>query len=302
MKMLLQAASIVIAASALAALDGQTTPATFDVASVKPNTSNNPPYANFPLGPGDVYIPNGGYFSARGFPLVTYIVFAYKVIGNQAQYLLPQLPNWTKTERYDIEARTDGNPGKDQMRLMMRSLLADRFQLRTHYEEREVPVFAFELAKAGKLGSQLKAHLDDPPCTTDAQPSSTVPTLPNGLPTLCNGIFPLPATIPGCLRIGARNVTLGFLADSLSAGSGLGRPMIDQTGLPGRFDFTLEFSRNVVQPAPGGPAASGNLMPPDTSGPTLAQALRDQLGIKLSAQRSSIHVLVLDHVERPTPN
>jgi hypothetical protein len=56
---------------------------TFEVASVNPTKSNDPPYSNFPLGPGDVYVPNGGLFSAKNFPLVTYIFFAYKVIGNQ---------------------------------------------------------------------------------------------------------------------------------------------------------------------------------------------------------------------------
>src|SRR5580692_5770822 len=87
------------------------------------------PYSNFPLGPGDVYVQNGGLFSANNLPLVTYIFFAYKFIGNQAQYLLPQLPEWTKSEQFDIQARAAGNPGKDQMRLMMRALLADRFKL-----------------------------------------------------------------------------------------------------------------------------------------------------------------------------
>ena len=62
---------------------------TFEVASVKPAKSNDPPYSNFPLGPGDVYVPNGGLFSAKNLPLVTYIFFAYKIIGNQGQFLLP---------------------------------------------------------------------------------------------------------------------------------------------------------------------------------------------------------------------
>jgi hypothetical protein len=81
---------------------------TFEVASVKPSKSNDPPYSNFPLGPGDVYVPNGGLFSAKNFPLVTYIFFAYKIIGNQGQYLLPQLPDWTKREQFDIQARALG--------------------------------------------------------------------------------------------------------------------------------------------------------------------------------------------------
>ncbi len=78
----------------------------FEVASIKLNKTNNPPSSNFPLGPGDVYVPNGdGLFSATGIPLVTYLFFAYTIIGNQGQYLLPQPPPWTKTDRYDIQAR-----------------------------------------------------------------------------------------------------------------------------------------------------------------------------------------------------
>jgi hypothetical protein len=108
----------------------------FDVASVKPNKSGNPPTFNFPLGPGDVYVPNGGFLSATNFPLGTYIAFAYKILGNQMQSLMAQLPEWVMTDRFDIQARAESNPGKDQMRLMMRSLLADRFKLAIHTETR----------------------------------------------------------------------------------------------------------------------------------------------------------------------
>src|SRR5690349_40747 len=99
----------------------------FEVASIKLNTSENPPNSNFPLGPGDVYVRNGGRFHATGFPLITYIAFAYRLIGNQAQFVLPQLPEWATRDRYDVEARIDPDPGKDGMRLAMRDLLADRF-------------------------------------------------------------------------------------------------------------------------------------------------------------------------------
>jgi uncharacterized protein (TIGR03435 family) len=73
--------------------------------------------------------------------------------------------------------------------------------------------------------------------------------------------------------------------------------MIDQTGLSGTFDFVMEFTPDLPGPQP-----PGTNSPPDTSGPTLEQALRDQLGIKLESAKSSMDVLVLDHVERPTEN
>lgn len=81
----------------------------FEVASVKPNRSNSPAASNFPLGPGDMYVRNGGLFSATGFPLIIYISFAYKMIGNQEQYLLTQLPDWAKIERFDILAYSEAD-------------------------------------------------------------------------------------------------------------------------------------------------------------------------------------------------
>jgi uncharacterized protein (TIGR03435 family) len=268
----------------------------FDVASIKLDTSGNPPKSNFPLGPGDVYVRNGGRFYATGFPLVTYLSFAYKLIGNQAQFVLPQLPEWATRDRYDIEARIDPDPGKDGMRLAMRDLLADRFGLRLHYEAREVPVFALTLIKTGKPGKELVAHPDASDCPTEQPP--TAPAIVNGKPMFCNGIYDLPPTVPGRLRFAGRNVTIGFIADTFSAGTNLGRPMIDGTGLEGRFDFTMEWQQLPRVPRPGAEA------PPEAeqTGPTFEEALRDQLGIKLQARKGPLRVLVIDKVERPTAN
>jgi uncharacterized protein (TIGR03435 family) len=80
----------------------------FDVASVEPGQSGVQPNSNFPLGPGDVYVQNGGLFSANNVALVTCILVAYKFIGNQAQSLLPQLPAWANTEQFDIQTRAEG--------------------------------------------------------------------------------------------------------------------------------------------------------------------------------------------------
>jgi len=172
----------------------------FEVASVKPNKSDVPPSSNFPLNAGNMYTANGGLFSATNFPLVTYIFFAYNLVGNQAHFLVPQLPRWVTTDRSDIQARAAGNPTKDQMRLMMRSLLADRFKFAIHTEAREVPVLAFVLAKPEKTGPQLQRHPADPPCRTDVgQTSAANPVpdvvfqkVPGGFPAICNSILGIP--------------------------------------------------------------------------------------------------------------
>jgi uncharacterized protein (TIGR03435 family) len=263
---------------------------------VKANTSNDPPNSNFPLGPGDVYVKNGGYFSATGFPLQLYISFAYKMLGNQGQYLAPQLPDWAKTDRYDIQARAQGNPSKDEMRAMMRSLLADRFKLKVHYDDRDVPVFAFVMAKTGETGPELRPHAETADCPTE-QPSASTPGVVHGVPAFCNGIYPLPSNVPGHLRFGGRNVTIAFIADTFSAGTNLGRPMVEQTGLTGRFDFTLEWvQERPVQGPPGADVAA------DPAGPSFQDAVRDQLGIKLQPRKGSVSVLVIDRVERPSGN
>lgn len=265
----------------------------FEVVSVKPSAPGERPNSNFPLGPGDVYVRNGGYFSAHGFPLSTYLMFAYKMIGNQAQYLMPQLPDWAKNEPYDIEARAESDPGKDGMRLAMRALLADRFGLATHYEDREATALAFALVRSGKTGPQLQAYAEDSPCPTEAAQGSS--GVVNGKPALCNGIFPLPASAPGRFRFGGRKVSLAFLADTFSGA--LGRPMIDRTGLRGTFDFTLEFTQERSGPAPPSTETQA-----DDRGPTFEEALRDQLGIKLQSTKAPIKVLVVDHLQRPLAN
>lgn len=267
----------------------------FDVASVKSNKSDAPPSSNFPLNSGDFYNANGGLFSATNWPLVTYIFFAYKLQGNQGLALVSQLPSWVMNDRFDIQARASGNPAKDQMRAMMRTLLAERFRFAVHSETREIPVLAFVLAKPGSTGSGLRPHPAGASC--DATPGGPV-VGSDGLPAACGGILGLPASVPGRSRLGGRNLTIGFIADLLSQRVNPGRPMIDATGLQGTFDFLLEFTPDTRSTAP----AVANAPARDPEGPTFEQALRDQLGVKLESRRSRMEMLVLDHVERPTEN
>jgi uncharacterized protein (TIGR03435 family) len=278
----------------------------FDAASVKLNKSDGAPNSNFPLGPGAVYTPNGGLFSATGFPLITYIAFAYKLTGNDGQSLPSQLPGWATTDRFDIQARAQGNPSKDQMRLMMRSLLGDRFKLAIHYETREVAALALVLLKPEKTGPQLRPHAGDEPCPTEAPPPSAAAsaqtpapnlTLANGLPALCGGIFGMPSSVPGRQRAAARNVTMGLIASLLPGAGNLGRLVVDRTGLTGTFDFSLEWT-----PELNGPLPPGVDFEPDPSGPTFLDALKEQLGLKLEATKGRVEVFVVDHVERPSEN
>lgn len=295
-----------VPAASLDAQPASAKPPEFDVASVRQNKSGLPPsgdqpFANIPIGPGDVYTPNGGFFSAKNLPVISYIAFAWKLGASQLQYLITQLPGWVMSDRFDIQARADGDPGKDQMRLMMRSLLADRFKLALHKETREIPVSAFVLIKPGTTGPQLRLHpAGDSSCTRTNDPTvpppTSVATIAGGFPAICGGIFGMPTDVPGHQRIAARDITMEFLARSLPANE-TNRPIIDHTGLTGTVDFVLEWLPTRTGPAP--PDAQPD---PDQSGPSFQEALAKQLGIKLESQKAPMDVLVLDHIEHLVEN
>jgi uncharacterized protein (TIGR03435 family) len=281
----------------------------FDAASVKQNKSGLPPSgdmpkSNFPLGPGDLYYPNGGLFTATNLPVSVYIGFAYKMSNNQMKVLLPLLPKWATTDRFDIQARAEGNPGKDQMRLMMQSLLADRFKIAVHTETRQLPVFALLLVKPGKTGPQLQPHPNDascsmtpPPTASRDSPAQPSPTVAGGFPATCGGLVELQPSAAGRVNFGARNVPISLLAVSLTGWGNLDRPILDQTGLSGPFDYHLEWTPQFEGPVP--PDAT---FQPDPTGPTFLEALKEQFGLKLEPQTGPVDVIVVDHLEHPSEN
>jgi len=276
----------------------------FDVASVKPDRSGAPAYSRFPLGPGDGYTP-GGFFTASNQPLIVYLRFAYKL----GQSDLVGLPAWVYADRFDIEARAQGIPTKDQMRLMMQSLLVDRFKLVTHTERQTKPVLNLVLARAGKTGPQLRAHPAKESCavaSTSTPPGAARPGAPSEMSSIfgvplteiaCGSAGPMPASVAGRARLVGRNVSIGRIAALLmNPFAGLDRPVLDRTGLMGTFDFGLEWS------LPSESAQTPASHPQDDDGPTFLEALREQLGLTLKSSTGPVDVLVIDHVEHPTEN
>lgn len=269
----------------------------FDVASVKPsNGAFVPP--NLPFDPSDDdYGATNGRLTAND-TLAEYIEFAYKVWGTEVQSReFSKLAKWVNTDLYTIEARAaTSNPTKDQVRLMMQALLADRFQLKAHFETREIPVFELRLAKAGQLGPRLIPHADAPPCDKPGMsPAAEVPDFHFA----CHA-FPF-LDLGTRIILGSRDVSIGLLAGTLSGILGgslaFGRPIIDKTGLSGRFDFVLEFARERRTPA-----GSDSAVVPDPTAPAAFEALRDQLGLKLESAKAAIPILEIDKVERPSEN
>ena len=273
----------------------------FDVASVKQDTTPPSPQtvnSNVPLGPQDMYSPTGGLLSATNVPLLQYMVFAYKLTPNQVQSVLSSLPKWATTNRYDIQARVAGNPTKDQFRLMMQALLADRFKLAIHYEIKQQPIFALVLDKPGKLGPKIQPHPADSPCSTaGAAPGAPTPTVAGGFPELCGAFSGWP--VSGRIHVGGRNVPMEMIATYLTNPQLIGadRAVIDKTGLAGKYDFIVEFTPQI-----NGPLPPGVNFQPDESGPTFLEALKEQLGLKLDSQTGPVPVIVIDHVEPPSEN
>jgi len=276
----------------------------FDVASVKP--AKSPRFPNFPLNNGDA-MPSGGRFSAS-FSLFAYIFFAYKLDAFQGKEIPAQLPKWAN-EDYAIDAKADGNPTKDQMRLMMQSLLADRFKLKVHFESRERPVLALTLVKSGKLGPKLLPHSEGPPCPDSFEMDKPFTPLPPPIkagvvfPTQCGTTAEVRGTSDGTW-IGSRNTTMRLLAsDVYGLGSRLGeidKPVVDQTGLEGRFDYILELPAGIISFFPKPPNPDNPLT--DPKGTPFLNAIREQLGLKLVRSRGDIRTLIIDHVERPSQN
>ena len=282
----------------------------FEFASVKRNTSGPPPSFFNPNSRGEVPYsnmipladdddgPTNGFFIGTNLTLLNYMGFAYKVTGDQAEFLKSQLPRWVwaNAENFDIEAQAKGNPTKGQMRLMMQSLLVDRFKLATHYQTLQLPVFGVVLSEPGNTGPELRSHSDDPPCVGSSGPPP-VNYDEDRFPIVCGEVLRMNTTAPDRVRFAARNLTMSQIISALAgfgnAAGNLDRPLLDQTGLSGAFDFSFEWTpqQNTER---AGPASE--------PGPAFLEALKDELGLKLESQTGPVNALVIDHVEEPSAN
>lgn len=323
--------AVVCASLALAAQGwGQT----FDVASVKP--SETPVMGRMMVfsrnnEPGRV---DYKFMSLRDLVRTAYEVKDYQITA----------PDWMATARFDVEAKYSPDIPKEKVPQMLQALLAERFHLTVHREKKELPAYALVI---GKNGPKLKESEETPaPPPTDAaggpsaSANNTAATAALGAalgggraPVVFNmkdgkmdvkeiqkmmggrGMMMLPGhTI-------ANKTTMAAFADMLSRQTD--RPVVDETGLTAKYDFTLEFT---PENGPGGPVRfgmGGDLppgsgvsgssgasssgtemkMPDAPSGPPLAAALQQQLGLKLEAKKLPLDIVVVDHAEKvPTEN
>jgi uncharacterized protein (TIGR03435 family) len=275
----------------------------FEVASIRPTKPDAFTPPNFPLSSDDAYTSTGGLFTAD-FPLDVYIEFAYKLLLSREQRdaMLARLPKWVQTDNFEIHARAAADSTKDQMRLMMQSLLADRFKLAIHFETQQVSVLALTLVKPGKLGPALRPHADGPAC--DPSALATIPPAQGGVdvyPPICDA-YMARQTPDHLLLLGSRNTTMALVASSLPTLERLGRPVVDRTGLTGRYDFTLRWTPGPDNPIPSAGSSTGASAQSDSPGTTFEEAIKEQLGLKLKPFVAPLEILVIDHIERPTEN
>ena len=213
-----------------------------------------------------------------------YIIrFAYDF---ERQDLISGMPDWAKSERYDIQAKVSGDDmalwrelSDSDRRVMVQAILADRFKLKVRREPKDVPLYELVVAKTGAKVKESKP----------------------GDPKELKG--PDGNVVRGMLHTGqgqftAQNESMADLALTLSDYAD--RQVIDKTGLTGRYDFTLQFA-----PEPGhGPEYRhpGSPPPPDAVGPSVFTAVQEQLGLKLEPAKQPVEGLVVDQVERPAGN
>ena len=173
-------------------------------------------------------------------------------------------PRWLDSEHFNITAKTDDRVDEDQMKLMLQTLLTDRFRLSFHRERREMKALVLTVANGGpKLA---------PAAAPDAKPYRQ---------NSANGTV-------------AKSMPVHEFADFISGP--LQMPVIDETGLSGKYDFAIDFTPYLPDPVKNMDGTK-----PDTTA-ILKAALHYELGLNLDARKAQVEVLVIDHVEKPTEN
>ncbi len=235
----------------------------FEVVTIKPDDPDHPK--------GKSFLVRNGTISLTGVSLHDLLVFGYGIHPRQVS----GGPAWLDTDKFEVVGKSDteGQPSTKQLGIMLQKLLADRFQLTIHHDKKELTVFAVTV---GKTGSKLAVSANNG----------------NNLPTL---------GLRGLGRAMIRNATMadftGFMQSIV-----LDRPVVDQTKLDARYDFTLDWTPDETQfpdrsgPAPPPPAADAETFP------DLFTAMQQQLGLKMESTKAPVDVIVIDKVEKPSDN
>ena len=233
----------------------------FEVATIKPA---DPDYRGKTIGK------RGRNFRTRNTSLTELIGYAYNLHKNQ----ITGAPSWAENDKYDLSAvpDQDGVPSDLQWKAMLQQLIADRFKLTIHHEQKELSVYVLSVDKDGPRNlTKSDSTAPDFNLSIDAAPEGMALTLQRGSMTNL-AVFGLQGAV-------------------------LDRPVLDQTGIAGRFDLVLKWLPDESQ-------FGGRMKIPETdkSAPGLFTAIREQLGLRLDALKAPADVIVIDHVEKPSGN
>jgi len=234
----------------------------FDVATIKPNPSGETHIQGLTMNGRDIVVRNGS--------LADLIGAAYSVQTNQ----IVNGPGWLESDRYDIHAIPDqpGSPNLVQFRSILRKLLEDRYQLKIHHEKRDLSAYVLTV---GKTGQKL----------TPTQLKGTLPGF---------GVSPGSGGLTLHMVNGTMNDFTSFLQMLV-----LDKPVVDQTAIAGKYDCNVTFTPEDWQFNGHPPKVKASDV---TEAPNLFDAIQQQLGLKLTAQKTAVDVIVIDHVEKPSPN
>ena len=250
---------------------------TFEVASIKRNVSGDQNSSVRGQPGGRVIVTNNSLYNL--------IRNAYNA---QRFEMVPgkNLPDWIDSDRWDINAKAPDDATQPQMMQMLQNLLAERFKLVVRREVREMPIYALVLDRAdGRFGAQLhRSEVDCAALAAAARAGGPPPPTPAGPGPFCGTRT---NNTSGVAHVAMHGIPLANFVRNLSAAAG--RFVVDQTGLTGPFELELKFTQDQ---GVGGA--------PPTEFPSLFAALREQLGLRLEAQKGAVEVLVIDSAERPT--
>jgi uncharacterized protein (TIGR03435 family) len=279
-----------------------TEPLRFEVASVKPSP---------PMDTGNFFSrsgPNANRYSATNATLRTMLLFAYQLKDYQLQ-----CPGWMETERYDVNAKAPEGTAPPQIREMLQNLLLERFKMTVHREQRDATVYFLTVGKNGHKMKESAPDPNPPPPAENAGAPPMIPQRPTGPPPTDKDGYPIlsrtgwvsTSSPDGLMKVTASRQAMSDLIRML--GFQLGRDIVDQTGLTGRYDYRLAYGGSGPR-LPGmpsfprsGPAAQpGEASDPagSSGGPTIFGALQDQLGLKLDAGKAPRDMLVVDKAEK----
>jgi uncharacterized protein (TIGR03435 family) len=307
----IKSAGLVVLTSCAAFAQTAENPPTFEVASVKPAAPiiGNRIMVGMRGGPGT---PDPGQITYNNVTVKDVLMNAYGVKGFQISG-----PGWLGSERYDIVAKLPRGATKAEFMVMLQNLLAERFKLTLHREKKDLPMYALVV---GKNGPKMKESVED--AAPKGGGTADDPAAAMGPPTVDRDGFPvLPpaaagrtavslALMNGNVRMTASKQPMSGLAEDLSRQLDL--PVVDTTGLTGKYDFTLYFAPeglagmrlpggpppNAPPPGESGPGMPMASAPDGQSSPNLVTAIQEQLGLKLEQRKGPVDLLVIDRLEK----